>query len=90
MQLLTMKRTVIPKGHWSFTFLIWPFLKLLSVLPFTVLFAISDVLRFVLYRLIGYRVKVVRRIWFALFLRNQTVNEDKLKGTFINTWAICL
>ncbi|MBM3437530.1 MAG: hypothetical protein FJX91_00185 [Bacteroidetes bacterium] len=60
MQLLTMKRTPVPKGHWSFGILGWPFLKLLSILPFSVLYVISDGLSFILYRLIGYRVKVVR------------------------------
>ncbi len=60
MQLLTMKRTPIPKGHWSFGILVWPFLKLLSLLPFSVLYLISDGLNFILYRLIGYRVAVVR------------------------------
>ncbi|MFM7639670.1 MAG: lysophospholipid acyltransferase family protein, partial [Bacteroidota bacterium] len=55
-----MKRTLVPKGHWSFGILGWPFLKLLSILPFSVLYVISDGLSFILYRSIGYRVKIVR------------------------------
>lgn len=60
MQLLTMKRTPVPAGHWTFGILLWPLLKGISLLPFPVLYLISDAIRFVLYRLIGYRVKVVR------------------------------
>ncbi|MFM2335348.1 MAG: hypothetical protein RIS91_1351 [Bacteroidota bacterium] len=60
MQLLTMKRTPMPKGSRIFSILVWPWLKLVSLLPFWLLYLISDGLRFILYRLIGYRVKVVR------------------------------
>lgn len=38
-----------------------PWLWLLSLLPFWVLYLLSEVLGFVLYRIIGYRVKVVRQ-----------------------------
>jgi KDO2-lipid IV(A) lauroyltransferase len=60
MQLLTMKRTQIPKGNWVFTLMVWPWLKLLSILPFAVLYVISDLLYLLLYRIIGYRTNVVR------------------------------
>lgn len=82
MQLLTMKRTVMPKGHWSFTLLIWPFLKLLSILPFPVLFAISDGLRFVLYRLIGYRVKVVRENLVRSFPEKSDSERKQIEKDF--------
>lgn len=82
MQLLTMKRTVMPKGHWSFTLLIWPFLKLLSILPFPLLFAISDGLRFVLYRLIGYRVKVVRENLVRSFPEKSDSERKQIEKDF--------
>jgi len=82
MQLLTMKRTPIPKGHWSFGILVWPFLKLLSLLPFSVLYIISDGLRFILYRLIGYRVKVVQDNLKKSFPNKSAVELKKIERAF--------
>ena len=39
---------------------LYPFLWLLSILPMSVLFFISDILYFILYYIVGYRKKVVR------------------------------
>jgi KDO2-lipid IV(A) lauroyltransferase len=42
-------------------YLLLPFIYFVSVLPFPLLYVFSDLLYFGLYKLIGYRVKVVRR-----------------------------
>ncbi|PHX92468.1 MAG: hypothetical protein CK532_03245 [Flavobacteriales bacterium] len=60
MQLLTMKRTQAPNGTWVFQFLVWPWFKGISLLPFGLLYLLSDAIFMVLYRLIRYRIRVVR------------------------------
>ena len=60
MQLQTMKRVPVPKGSTAFKYLAWPWLKLISLLPFWMLYGISNGMRFLLYHVFGYRVKVVR------------------------------
>lgn len=60
MQLQTMKRVPVPKGRTAFKYLAWPWLKLISLLPFWMLYGISNGMRFLLYHVFGYRVKVVR------------------------------
>lgn len=40
--------------------LAYPFLWIISRLPYTLFYAFSDVIRFVVYRIVGYRTKVVR------------------------------
>ncbi len=42
-------------------YLVLPFIYLISILPFPLLFLLSDVIYFVLYYIIGYRRKVVRQ-----------------------------
>ena len=60
MQLLTMKRMPVPKGSRVFQILAWPWLKGISQLPFSFLYILSNGIRFILYRVLGYRLKVVR------------------------------
>lgn len=60
MQLLTMKRTPIPLGSKIFNFFIGPSLRLISELPFSVLYGISNGIHFLLYRILKYRIAVVR------------------------------
>lgn len=55
-----MKRHVVSSPGVIFTILIWPWMKLISVLPFFLLYGISDLLSFLLYRILRYRVSVVR------------------------------
>lgn len=45
--------------HFLSYILVYPLLYLISILPFRVLYAVSDVLYFLLYRVVGYRKKVV-------------------------------
>ena len=40
--------------------IVYPFLWLISILPFKMLYAFSDVIYFIIYRVVGYRKKVVR------------------------------
>ena len=40
--------------------LIYPFLWLISILPFRLLYAFSDFLYFFIYRIFGYRTKTVK------------------------------
>ncbi|WP_224482836.1 lysophospholipid acyltransferase family protein [Robertkochia aurantiaca] len=40
---------------------VYPFIWFISILPFRLLYALSDFLCFLIYRVIGYRTKVVRR-----------------------------
>lgn len=82
MQLLTMKRTQMPKGSWMFTLLIWPWLKLLSILPFAVLYLISDFLFLVLYRIIGYRTKVVRQNLERSFPEKSSKDRKQIERDF--------
>lgn len=44
-----------------FYYLCLPFIYLLSILPFPVLYSFSDFVYFILYRLLGYRRKIVRQ-----------------------------
>lgn len=44
----------------GFRIFIYPWLWLISLIPFAVLYLFSDALAFLLYRLLGYRLKVVR------------------------------
>ncbi|MFK7780962.1 lysophospholipid acyltransferase family protein [Psychroserpens sp.] len=46
--------------HFLAYILIYPFLLLVSILPFRLLYAFSDGLYFLLYRIVGYRKKVVQ------------------------------
>ena len=41
--------------------LLYPFLYLISILPFRIIYILSDVICFIVYRVIGYRKKVVRQ-----------------------------
>jgi len=60
MQLLTMKRTQSPKGSSAFNILVKPWLKLFGSMPFWMLYGIANVIHLVLYKLLKYRVAVVR------------------------------
>ena len=41
--------------------LIYPFLWIISILPFRLFYLVSDAICFLVYRIIGYRKKVVRK-----------------------------
>lgn len=55
-----MKRHEVKKPSVWFFVLVWPWLKLISLLPFFVLYRISDFISFLLYRVLKYRIHVVR------------------------------
>ncbi len=67
----------IPKAGPQFYFVVYPIFYGLALLPFPILYLISDVLYLILYRIIGYRKKVVRQNLQNAF-PNKTISERRL------------
>jgi len=56
--------------------LAYPFIWLISILPFPLLYFLSDVMYFIVYRIVGYR-KATVRLNLSLALPHLTANEQK-------------
>lgn len=56
-----MKFQEAPAKSWPFTFLVWPWIKLISLLPFWALYLLSDGVYFLLFWVIKYRRVVVKQ-----------------------------
>lgn len=59
-------------------YLVLPFIYLISILPFRVLYALSDLMYFVLYRILGYRKQVVMANLRKSFPEKSPAEIDKI------------
>ena len=62
--------------------LIYPFLWLISILPFRLLYAFSDGLYFLLYRIVGYRKKTVRENLDLVFPNKSEAEKKRITKAF--------
>ncbi len=61
---------------------VYPFLWLVSLLPFKLLYLVSDFLYFIIYRLVGYRKKVVRENLKLVFPEKPQEELRRIEKTF--------
>lgn len=62
--------------------LVYPFIWLLSILPFRLLYAFSDFLHLVIYKLVGYRKKVVQDNLRLVFPEKSKLEIDAITAKF--------
>jgi Kdo2-lipid IVA lauroyltransferase/acyltransferase len=63
-------------------YLILPFIYLIALLPFPILYLFSDVVYFLLFRVLGYRRKVVRENLIKSFPEKQEKEISEIEGRF--------
>ncbi len=62
--------------------IIFPFLWLISILPFKLLYAFSDILYVFIYKVFGYRKKIVKENLYLVFPNKSKEEIDRITKTF--------